>query len=683
MLLALAAALGVGAGCSDDARAPSVSECTVDSDCPGGESCVGGDCVGGGFDVGDNSDATPEPDPARPCSACTGDDGCGRAEDLCVTLRDGMFCGRDCRDDPTPCPDGTECQAVDEEGRDGALQCLPAAGQCVGCIDMDRDGYGSGDRCMGPDCDDANPAIHPGAEEQCNGADDDCNDVVDEGFDLSSLAHCGACNQACAPPNTAEAACVEGACQVVACPDGFEDCDADPANGCEATPRPFFRDGDNDTYGRDDSSVLACTAPEGYVARGGDCNDLEPEEHPGAGEVCDDLDNDCDNLVDEPEDLDAPPATMRLGICMALEQVCNGFLFVEPDYLSVDGYEEDEHSCDGVDNDCDGDIDEDCPPCLVPLRYPTAQAAADARCTEIYIQPGAPRNLDLRNPPEDVVILPAVDDVNIAFIQVRLEEGNPRSIRVEGFALEGVSAINSDRQGSIEFRDITVEGVESNAPLATLAGFNLTIRASRFTDNVVTTGSRTGIISLSEAREFRLLSNLFRGNRIEADGPAEVSGAVYVEGDLSEGLISGNLFAANAAHGADAAGAFYATSGVRNVRLWNNTFVYNENTENVQATSVRCGGMLGGSDFRNNIFWYASGRHIDGCAGAAINYSDHQNETPAGTGNQSADPMFVDEINFNLGDNSPCRERGDPADAHRDPDTSRNDMGHTGGPYGR
>ena len=670
-------------GCSDDAQAPSVHECARDGDCTGAEVCRGGSCTSGDLDVGGAGD-TAEPDPARPCTSCTSDDSCGRAADLCVMLADGPFCGRDCKDDPAACPDGTECQAVsDRPDHEGALQCLPSAGQCVGCIDRDQDGFGSGDRCQGPDCDDANANVNPSAAEECNGVDDNCDDAIDEGFDLGSIEHCGACNQRCAPPNTAEAACVESLCTVVACPDGFEDCDGDVSNGCEATPRPFFRDGDEDGYGRDDSSVLGCSPPEGYVARGGDCNDLDGEEHPGAGEICDDLDNDCDNGVDEAEDLDAPPAMMRAGVCAGLDQVCNGFLFVEPDYLGVEHFEEEEHSCDGRDNDCDGETDEGCPPCLVPLRYANAQEAADARCTEIYIQPGAPRNLDLRNPPEDVVILPAVDGVVIAFFQLRLDEGNPRSVRVEGFDTQGVSAINSDRQGSIEFRNITVRDIESNAPLATLAGFNLTVRASTFENNVVTTGSRTGIVSLSEAREFRLLSNVFRGNAIVAQSPAEVSGAVYIEGDLSEGLISGNLFAANTAHGDDAAGALYATQGVRNVRLWNNTFAHNVNDLNIQASSVRCAGMLGGSDFRNNIMWFGSGRHIDGCVGAAINYSDHQTETPAGTGNLTADPQFVDEVNYALDTDSPCRDRGDPADAHRDPDTSRNDMGHTGGPYGR
>jgi hypothetical protein len=48
------------------------------------------------------------------------------------------------------------------------------------CIDNDGDGYGAG--CAnGPDCDDANAAVHPGASEVCNGLDDNCDGVKDEG----------------------------------------------------------------------------------------------------------------------------------------------------------------------------------------------------------------------------------------------------------------------------------------------------------------------------------------------------------------------------------------------------------------------------------------------------------------------------------------------------------------------
>jgi len=48
-----------------------------------------------------------------------------------------------------------------------------------GCNDLDGDGYGIG-CAAGPDCNDRNRAIHPGAVETCNFIDDDCNGLVDE-----------------------------------------------------------------------------------------------------------------------------------------------------------------------------------------------------------------------------------------------------------------------------------------------------------------------------------------------------------------------------------------------------------------------------------------------------------------------------------------------------------------------
>lgn len=125
--------------------------------------------------------------------------------------------------------------------------------------DADGDGYGNPNpalttqNCLQPagyvanasDCNDANAGIRPGAAEVCNEVDDDCDGAVDEGVKTT-----------------------------------------------------FYRDADGDTYGTN-TTTQACSRPSGYATRSGDCNDANASIKPGATEVCDGKDNDCDGNIDE------------------------------------------------------------------------------------------------------------------------------------------------------------------------------------------------------------------------------------------------------------------------------------------------------------------------------------------------------------------------------------------------
>ena len=80
------------------------------------------------------------------------------------------------------------------------------------------------------------------------------------------------------------------------CDERDNNCDGSVDEGANAS---FYADGDGDGFGRDSSEVLACAAPEGHVSKGGDCDDNNSGANPEAEEVCDGVDNNCDVQIDE------------------------------------------------------------------------------------------------------------------------------------------------------------------------------------------------------------------------------------------------------------------------------------------------------------------------------------------------------------------------------------------------
>jgi hypothetical protein len=200
--------------------------------------------------------------------------------------------------------------------------------------DMDADGYGSTAggtvmACAPPmgyvssntDCDDANPAIHPGATEVCNNIDDNCDMSADNGLTTSTffLDRDGdGYGSAMSGTKTACGAAVAGAGYVATggdcndndknvhpsateiCNGVDDDCNGAPDNGLTMTT--YYRDADGDGYGNDASAKTVCSitlAGAGYISVKGDCDDTDPDINPGAAERCENhKDDNCNGTVD-------------------------------------------------------------------------------------------------------------------------------------------------------------------------------------------------------------------------------------------------------------------------------------------------------------------------------------------------------------------------------------------------
>ncbi len=145
----------------------------------------------------------------------------------------------------------------------------------------------------GEDCDDTDPAFHPGASET------DCSDPTDYNCD-GSVAYDDADSDgfaACLECDDGDAGVNPDATEV--CDSVDNDCDGTADGPTAIGAVDWFADQDGDTYTDPTRSTLDCTAPEGYAAASAepDCEDTDEAVNPGAAEGVDDaLDQDCDGL---------------------------------------------------------------------------------------------------------------------------------------------------------------------------------------------------------------------------------------------------------------------------------------------------------------------------------------------------------------------------------------------------